>query len=311
MDAGGLPFTEDIRATDKQQPRGIFGEYPGATPKYATNKGEQNDFRETLARLFIQVPDYEKFKKDFENDPASKRIAEVISGSAGTDGATNIEQGNGYIDFLLQSVQHNFQEKNQIIETLADEHIAYFFGQAAPVFSYGGTLINTRQDDQAMNMLRLYRDMGRGSQLALRRTLLSIRYDGLIVSGAMMSLSLGLSAELEMAVPFSFNLLVKQISLLPPHKNSAVVELTKPFANSGDMYTPFNTNVPDYSTSAVKVTGVPPVFYPPPPAAAIVKPAEAPVKDRKPAVKAFGEAAANSGTARTGELTAGELKAID
>jgi hypothetical protein len=265
-EAGGLAFDADINRVGRSAglpPRGVFGKFPGATPKYALNDGtgEQSDFREQMARMFIQVKNYKNFVDSFDKNSGSKRIAEVIGGTVSADGLTNPNEGNGYIDFLLQTVQHGFQEKHQVVETLADDHVAYFFGQAAPMFTYGGTLINTKQDDQAMNMLRLYRDMGRGGKLAQLNTLLSIRYDGLIVSGAMMNLSWTLSADSETAVPFNFTLLVKQVVQLP-NKYGALVTLEKPFTTveaTGGRYRPFESGLGNLNTSSVKVTGVPPV----------------------------------------------------
>lgn len=257
IQAGGLPSDDDIAAASKSfvlPPRGIFAAVPGATPKYATNVGEQEtDFRETMARMFLQVTDYKAFVESFEGS-ATQPIATVLGGQASEK--TGTTGGAGYIDFLLQSVQHNFQEKAQVVETLADDHVAYFFGQSAPTFSYGGTLINTKQDDQAMNMLRLYRDLGRGSMLASRNTLISIRYDGLIVSGAMMNLSLGLNAETESAVPFSFNLLVKQVVLLP-NPYAGIVTLSTPFAAASDGYLPFSQGALNVNTAMVRPAMIP------------------------------------------------------
>lgn len=265
---GGIAFDEDFEKsqnlkTGLNPPRGVFAEVPASTPKYVRQEGEErHDFREQMARLYIQVPDYNAFIQEFgPTNPASQKIAKVIGGTVSTDGNTNTGEGNGYVDFLLQGVQHSFQEKSQVVETLADEHVAYFFGQAAPVFAYSGTLINTKQDDQALNMLRIYRDMGRGSMLAKRTTLISIRYDGMIVSGAMVAFNMSLNADMEMAVPFSFNLLVKQVLLLP-NPYSGLVQLSDAFAvtkgQTGDQYLPFNTGIPDLPTSAVKVVMAPP-----------------------------------------------------
>jgi len=283
MLAGGIPFANDFEQAKQQAnmrpPRGVFAEVPGATPKYAVNDGTvDGDFRESLARLFLPVKNYDSFIKEFETKPETQRIAKVLGGTVDSEG--NTSGGNGYIDFLLQNVQHTIQEKSQIIETLADEHIAYFFGQGAAVFTYSGTLLNTKQDDQAMNMLRLYNEMGRGTKLAQRNTLLSIRYDGLIVSGAMLGLSLGLNAEMEMAVPFNFSLLVKQIVQLPS-PNASVVQLSKPFAIKGDGYLPFNQGLSGLGTTSVKVTAVPPVASAPEPAAAQKQPEPGPSEREK------------------------------
>jgi hypothetical protein len=275
MDIGGLPSDDDVNNAAKSNvlaPIGIFSAVPGSTPKYAKNLGEQEtDFRETMARMFLQVTDYKAFVNSFEGSP-TQDIAAVLGGQASEK--TGTTGGAGYIDFLLQSVQHNFQEKAQVVETLADDHVAYFFGQSAPTFSYGGTLINTKQDDQAMNMLRLYRDLGRGSMLASRNTLISIRYDGLIVSGAMMNLSLGLNAETETAVPFSFNLLVKNVLLLP-QDYGGLVPLQTQFAAGSDGYLPFSTGALNVNTAMVR-PAMTPSAAPVPTASAATEPPAAP-----------------------------------
>lgn len=240
MASGGLASEEDYTASAKtfsRPPRGIFGAFPGATPKYAKNVGEEeHDFRETMARMFMQVPNYADFVSEYGQDANMQQIAAVLGGKASESGATT--GGSGYMDFLLQNVQHSFQEKTQIVEVLADDHVAYFFGQAASTFAYSGTLINTKQDDQALNMLRLYAEFGRGSKLAARNTLISLRYDNIFVSGAITNFSYSLSAETETAIPFSFNLLVKKLQLLP-NPYTGLVSLSTPFAADSQGYTPF------------------------------------------------------------------------
>jgi hypothetical protein len=258
---GGLASKEDVTAASKSNaaaprpPRGIFAAFPGATPKYARNLGEEeHDFRETMARMFMRVPKYEDFLKEYDQNPEMKQIAAVLGGQA-TDGGGTIG-GAGYVDFLLQGVQHSFQEKMQVVEVLADDHVAYFFGSSASVFAYSGTLINTKQDDQALNMLRLYAEFGRGSKLASRNTLISLRYDGIFVSGVMTNFTYSLSAETEMAVPFSFNLLVKKLQVLP-NPYSGLVTLSPPLAATADGYTPFAVSTTDPGSPLAAPTATP------------------------------------------------------
>lgn len=242
MPAGGLSSDEDLKSAAKRTrpPKGIFAAFPGATPKYARNEHEEElDFRETMARMFLPITNmnYGDFVRSFKDDPNVQQIAAVLGGEVAEAGGTT--GGSGYMDFLLQGVQHNFNEKMQVTEVLADDHVAYFFGQAAPTFAYNGILVNTKQDDQAANMYRLYKEFGRGSKLAERNTLISLRYDGYFVSGVMTNLNYTLSAETEMAIPFSFNLLVKQFTVTQ-NIYSSVVSLTQPFAADSQGYTPFD-----------------------------------------------------------------------
>lgn len=197
--------------------RGVFAEVPSVTPKWAIRGvgGAEPDFRETMARMFIQLNASEVDRFLVSVNMAAKDHGESAALAAVLAGAGTRDRGTGYIDFLLQNVQMPFQEKAQVIETLADNYVIYFFGAAAVPWTFSGTCFNTVEDDQGVNMLRMYRDMIRGTQLARRRKLLRVRFNGMIVSGSVLGLSLGLEAEGETHMPFSFQLMPKSITLLP------------------------------------------------------------------------------------------------
>ena len=157
-------------------PAGVFGHMVGATPKYALNQGQRDaEYRETMARLFIQVPEEEREQFVSSCPPETQPLARVLCGGAGT----------GFVDFLLTQVSEGFQEKIQVVESLSDNFIVYSFGQRAPQFNYAGVLLNTYQDDQRVWMMRLYQDVLRATQLARRRKLVRLRYDSVIVSGVL------------------------------------------------------------------------------------------------------------------------------
>lgn len=189
---------------------GVFAEYPFMSPKYARHRPDRHhEFEDTMARMFIPVSGkgYEQLRNDLA-DPVTKEIVTVLAGNDAGVG------GHGYIDFLLQNATHEFEEKVQIVETLSDSYVAYFFGHAAPIFQYQGTLLNSYQDDWAMNMFRIFRDLGRGTQLARRGLILYLRYDSLIVAGAMLNFRWSLTGGEETHCPFGFSLLVKRINIV-------------------------------------------------------------------------------------------------
>jgi hypothetical protein len=109
-----------------------------------------------------------------------------------------------------------FQEKVQIVETLSDNFVVYLFGQAAPQFQYSGVLLNTYQDDQRVWMMRLYRDILRGTQLARRRKLVRLRYDSVIVSGIFIAHQQALTGDQENAAQFSFTMIPMQYTIFTP-----------------------------------------------------------------------------------------------
>lgn len=194
---------------------GVFSELiQGATPKYAFNRGARGDTqqRNTLARIFMRV-DASEYDSIFLPSIGDSQVRDHLAKRIAGDplGPPHGRHDTGYIDFLITQAQSQLTEKFDVSETLADNYVAYFFGQAAPVFSYSGYLINSKQDDQATNFLRLYIALLRGTQLARRQKIASLRYDSYIVSGAMVNLQLSHNAQNELLIPFSFNFLVKKL----------------------------------------------------------------------------------------------------
>lgn len=201
----------------------------GATPKYARNHGHRLDgaHHNTLARLFVRLDPSEKelffasIGDEFTRTHAARRLAGVFTDvrpapqghrSAATTGRETPDPvTNGYLDFLITNVQMGVQEKVQVSETLADNYVAYFFGQSAPQWQYSGMLINSVQDDQATNFLRLYAHILRGTQMARRQKVASLKYDSYIVVGVMTNLQLSLKSDNELLIPFGFTFLVKKI----------------------------------------------------------------------------------------------------
>lgn len=203
---------QNSRYNRRQQ--GVFGEYPLATPKYALNRGQRDaEYRETLARMFISLANTNEstrkaYLASLPNDPRVKALAQVLIGNG------NPAKSTGFIDFFLQQVNEGFQEKVQVDEVLGDNYVAWYFGQAPPVFQYAGTLLNSMQDDQVTGFALAYQHLIRGTALGQRGTLLRLRYDNVIVSGTVNSMSRSLNAESEMACPFNFSLLVKEMVFL-------------------------------------------------------------------------------------------------
>jgi len=203
------------------------------TPKYALNAGLRSDrYRNTLARLFIRVDSEEMalFKASINDTHVRSQLAERIAGDPVTrqeeriTAAGNVTQTvtrhansggtNGYLDFFIQQASMPLQEKFDVKETLADNYTAEFFGQQPPMWSYSGWLMNTVQDDQATNFLRLYLSVMRGTQLARRQKIIALKVDTMIVSGAMVNLNMTLTSNAEIYIPFSFSLLVKRINFV-------------------------------------------------------------------------------------------------
>lgn len=211
----GQSTTAQGSASNQYNPRqqGVFALNPLATPKYARNRGLRDaEFRDTLARIYISLADASDavrsaYLASLPGDQATQALAKVLLGG-------NSKGGSGFIDFFLTQANEPFQEIVQVEKVLADDYVAFFYGQQPPQFQYSGMLLNSMQDDQRSGFARAYQQMLRGTQLAKRGALARLRYDSVIVSGVMMAHQQTLTAENEMIVPFSFTFLVKEYVIL-------------------------------------------------------------------------------------------------
>ena len=192
---------------------GVFGRNPGSTPKYAVNRGPQDaEYRDSLSRLFIELPsDATAFWASLS--PEVTPLARVLATGSSTGGGG----GTGYIDFLMTGAQESFAEKAQIVDTLTDNYVAFYSGQAPPLFNYSGTLLNTYQDDQRVWMFRIYREILRGTRLAGRNLIARLRYDSFIVSGYLEALDQSISGDTDhQAGQFRFSMRVKHMMVFTP-----------------------------------------------------------------------------------------------
>ena len=192
---------------------GVFATYPAATPKYSTSNTEKS--LETMARLLVPLTDKSEFVAFIDTfDGDAKTLARTLGAyEGGAEQAQSGSGGLGYIDFLLTSVQESYAEKVQIVDLLSDNYIAYFFGSQPPIFRCQGVLLNTLQDDWRAAFTILYNDIIRGTQLARRRKVVTLAYDNMAVSGAIINMNQVLTAEMQMASQLSFDLLVQRIDV--------------------------------------------------------------------------------------------------
>lgn len=187
--------------------KGAHATYPATTPKYSSSNGEPS--LETMARMLIPLENskaYGEFLATFKSSEA-KTLARAMATYP------NKRHAMGYLDFLLVSAQESWQEKVQIVDVLSDNYVAYFFGTQPPVFSYTGVLLNSKQDDWRAAFTILYNDIVRGTQLARRGRSVTLAYDRMAVTGVLLSLNQTLTAEMQLASQFQFQLLVRRVDV--------------------------------------------------------------------------------------------------
>lgn len=219
------PGSDDIRSSSPnpnyRPSRGAGGQFArfikGATPKYAVNRGlREEEYRDSMARMFVRVNagEWDLFRQSI-GDNQARRLADRLAGDPTRPSARGHGYNDtGYMDFLIRNVQHSFREKVQSNETLSDNYVVYYFGQSAPVWTYSGAFINTVQDDQASNFVRLYLHVLRGTQLARRQKAVTMRYDSFAVAGTIEAIAWNLASDNETLCPFEMQFRVKRLFIV-------------------------------------------------------------------------------------------------
>lgn len=207
--SGSSRDTDLILEIPQGDVRGVYAKNPATTPKYHT--GNTDITKEYMARIFIPFTSNvarELFVATVP--PHAKALANHLAVSDESSQAAGLGYGMGYIDFLLQSANEQFNEKMQVVDAVGDNYIAYYLGQNPPVFQYSGTLLNSYQDDWRAAFTVIYNDLLRGTMLARRKVVAVLAYDDVMITGSLNNLSQVLTADFELMAAFNFSMLVKR-----------------------------------------------------------------------------------------------------
>ena len=193
---------------DTSSIKGAYATNPAAQVKHYTGKNPDTgaDPQDTQARIYLSVPPgvYNRVSARLKSDVARMLLGRLA--------------GDGYMNFLLQSVSESYSEKVQVTEFLSDDFVAYYFGTRAGVLQFSGVLYNTVQDDWWDEMYIALREILRGTQLARYGNMVHVRYGSRIASGAINDMSFNHSSDMQMAANFSFSLLIKELSVVGTKK---------------------------------------------------------------------------------------------
>ena len=176
------------------------------------NYGFQNDDTELQAALFIKDVNGLSLSERSQNFMRNNvhKTAEYANVSYLLD---TLIRDVGYIGFLLLQVEMPLQEKYNLLRMAGDQYMVHFTGREPPIFSFGGILVNAMNANQLNDFIAAYNIFVRASSTSKAGAEVAIRYDNKRVCGQMISLSSGIRGEQQLAGSFSFQILVRKVSL--------------------------------------------------------------------------------------------------
>lgn len=155
---------------------------------------QQNGNDDELAYMSLQI-----------NPPVTQSAAQQNMPQAAQSSATQII--SNYSRFFLEAVSEPEQEKFQVVETFTG-YYAFFYGKRPPFYRYTGLLLNDSVYRWNNDLKYVYENFFRGTKATEFNGVVVISYDGRVVTGFPVGLTMNQEAANDKGVPFSIDVLV-------------------------------------------------------------------------------------------------------
>jgi len=129
--------------------------------------------------------------------------------------AGNVDAGEVFSDFLLQSAQEASQEKVQLIETFG-ETVGFFYGDRPKIYQYAGTLTNTKDYPWKDRWKQYYETTLRGTKLVEAKKRAYLTYDFVLREGYILSFNMQQSSANPNHLDFNFSMFITKETNLNP-----------------------------------------------------------------------------------------------
>jgi hypothetical protein len=112
-----------------------------------------------------------------------------------------------FTKFFLQSVQEGHTERSQIVETFGEFYV-FFYGERPPVYTFTGTLMNTKAANWYGDFQYYYEKFLRGTKAVEEQAVIRLTYQGRQIEGFILNAQSNTNAELQNGASISFQVLV-------------------------------------------------------------------------------------------------------
>lgn len=112
-----------------------------------------------------------------------------------------------YTKFILESVQEAHNERYQVVETFG-EFFTFFYGERPPMYTFSGTLINTKFANWLQDFMFYYENFLRGTKCVEQRASIVLTYGGRQVEGFIVGTSNVTNAATDKGVQITFQVII-------------------------------------------------------------------------------------------------------
>lgn len=145
----------------------------------------------------------------FLQDPENEELASIRLVGKATDNSRkdNIDLIPPFTKMFLESAQESHMERSQVVETFGDFY-AFFFGERPVTYTFGGTLLNTKDINWRQDFQFYYDNFLRGTKAVEYKAKVIITYGLSQVEGFITGFSAQIMAANDKGVPVTFQMLV-------------------------------------------------------------------------------------------------------
>ena len=146
-----------------------------------------------------------RFLQDQEHEEVAslRLLGKAKDNSKGAD----IDLIPPYSKFFLEGYQEGHMERSQVVETFG-EFYAFFFGERPPVYTFSGTLLNTKDINWKEDFMFYYDNFLRGTKAVEYQARVVLTYNLSQVEGYIMGVNTQAQASNDKGVGVSFQMLV-------------------------------------------------------------------------------------------------------
>ena len=133
---------------------------------------------------------------------------------------------DGFIDIplLITGAQTQMTDYHKIESYIGDMYAVHFFGKAPVIYNFTGKVLNTGTINEGAfeatsdidTFRNLYKELFRIKAVAKHRIAPQISFTGCVLRGAMLSLNIGYSSQIEDYCPVQFQFLALNITYINP-----------------------------------------------------------------------------------------------
>jgi len=169
--------------------------------------GKQIVHTDETGKEVVTYEHWPRFIEEFDGEERHNDNAHIHIIGRKKGGKIEMDLVPKYTKFLLTGVQESHQERSQIVETFGDFYV-FFYGERPPVYTFSGTLVNSRDINWLADFMFYYENFLRGTKAVENEARAIVTYQGRQVEGFITQTSNVTSADSQNGVQFNFSIIV-------------------------------------------------------------------------------------------------------